>query len=518
MSIRPPYRGARAAETWLLGLAAGTVVDPPARPPVSDTALCDALANMDARLLPAVTEGLRTAGWLDRLTPDARLSLRRRRLSALAIHLRQGAWLRKFLRETLPADLPITLLKGWAFDGALYPDHAPRPGGDIDLLVREQDFDRLCRLLAQIARPVAIYVGRPFSRRTRFECGFWADDAQRLCIEPHFCLVHPGLVAVDQADMWDRCVVHPAYHDARIRMLAPEDALLHLAAHAFVNQNGAPHALVDAARLLRGAAPNLEVARRRAEGWGIARVLDLFLRHVAEHVAGIEIPGPVQPQTVSGWRTRLAAHGLAVDRRSDDGRRLAFRARQILSLGLLDRPLRALPFVVRYAGLRVLDAVRLPTGEPVASPDALAAATDRMVRYRGISMYPTLRDGELLRLEPLGATLPRAGDVIVFAGAHPGHQIIHRVLRRQGGAVVTRGDNNDRIDRLAPLPAAIRGRVVSVCRAGRDLPVAGGWLGQGIGQLARIRNALARRLAFRGRTPATVSSLPVWRSVGEQQP
>lgn len=117
------------------------------------------------------------------------------------------------------------------------------------------------------------------------------------------------------------------------------------------------------------------------------------------------------------------------------------------------------------------------------------------VVYRGGSMYPTLKDRELLLMEPLH-DLPREGDVVVFADGSGGHPVVHRVVRRHASSVQTRGDNNSRTDEFRPGLKHIMGRVAGICRAQGTLPIASGWRGAWVGRIMRYRNALAR-LTFR---------------------
>lgn len=480
------------AHRWLLGLAAGTLSPDELRGSPDVAALADELGRWDGRLMPVTLAGLRSSGVWAQLGDATREAANRRMLSAVALHLRQRAWLSRFVREQLPADLPVLLLKGAALNGVCYAEAAPRTGGDIDLLARPADFKRLCALLGQHATPVPLYDGRPFSRDTRFERGFWIDQEHTLCVEPHRHLVQPGLVQIPPEDLWARSVAHPAWNDERVRMLDPVDTLLHLTAHALTNQNCAPHALVDAARLVRHTPPDPVVLMQRAAHYGLATAVGIFLQRVAHEVQGA---ADILPATKHSVLVRwLAQRALPADRHTDDRDRAAFRGRQLLALGLLDRPLRALPFLLRYALLRVEDTLSLRPAN-AAPPVSLPELGERFVWYRGISMYPTFHDRELLRIEPPGSRGVLVGDVIVFAGPTAGHWIIHRVVGMAGERLLTRGDNNDRVDVHAPTLDMVRGRVVSVCTQDGDRPVAGGTRGRRAGRWMRWRNGLARFVA-----------------------
>jgi hypothetical protein len=67
----------------------------------------------------------------------------------------------------------------------------------------------------------------------------------------------------------------------------------------------------------------------------------------------------------------------------------------------------------------------------------------RMVA-RGGSMWPTIRDGEVVQIEP---RQPRSGEVA--AALHQGQLTIHRVIRIDENSAVLRGDALDRTERVS---------------------------------------------------------------------
>lgn len=68
---------------------------------------------------------------------------------------------------------------------------------------------------------------------------------------------------------------------------------------------------------------------------------------------------------------------------------------------------------------------------------------EKKFRYRGSSMLPTFKPGQVLYLRPEGYT-PQPGDIVVYR-SH-GQYIVHRVKIVKDGNLVTRGDNNPRDD------------------------------------------------------------------------
>lgn len=86
------------------------------------------------------------------------------------------------------------------------------------------------------------------------------------------------------------------------------------------------------------------------------------------------------------------------------------------------------------------------------------------VRVSGGSMYPALRDGDVVFVS--SRRKPVAGDIALLHA--PGHgPVLHRVVERQeDGTLLTKGDAN-RLPDFAPTPeTAVRGTVVRVLPAG----------------------------------------------------
>jgi hypothetical protein len=108
------------------------------------------------------------------------------------------------------------------------------------------------------------------------------------------------------------------------------------------------------------------------------------------------------------------------------------------------------------------------------------------VAYTGPSMNPTLREPDLLEVQPYGDQPVRVGDVIHFLSPTSGRWIVHRVVGVTPAGIRTRGDNN-RGDDPDLLPrSAISGRVVAAQRGRRRRTIARGWRGRLVGHSARL--------------------------------
>ena len=143
------------------------------------------------------------------------------------------------------------------------------------------------------------------------------------------------------------------------------------------------------------------------------------------------------------------------------------------------------------------------------SAEILHAGKALRFRAHGSSMQPLVRDGDVLRIEPLDERPPKPGEV-VLCNQQPGSVVVHRVVHRQAGPdgmrYTIQGDQVGQPDGSLPL-AQIHGRLVSLEHAGKVIPLQGlpaillGWLAVlrsrsslGRGQSLQFIKHLARRL------------------------
>jgi hypothetical protein len=95
-----------------------------------------------------------------------------------------------------------------------------------------------------------------------------------------------------------------------------------------------------------------------------------------------------------------------------------------------------------------------------------------VIRARGRSMRPMIRDGEAVRVRDLGARGARPGDVVL--ARTPEGAVLHRVVAidRRLGVARLKGDGETSADALLPLDAII-GRADAVRRHERWVPLDG---------------------------------------------
>jgi hypothetical protein len=105
-----------------------------------------------------------------------------------------------------------------------------------------------------------------------------------------------------------------------------------------------------------------------------------------------------------------------------------------------------------------------------ALQELLRAVLDRGIPFRltalGFSMHPFIRDGDILTVSPKPET--RLGDVVAFCHPDTGKLVVHRIMARQPGGYLLRGDNATAADGLVP-PEKILGLVTRVERNGKEI-------------------------------------------------
>lgn len=114
----------------------------------------------------------------------------------------------------------------------------------------------------------------------------------------------------------------------------------------------------------------------------------------------------------------------------------------------------------------------------------------------GNSMKPTLSPLDMLDVVPYNGKNIRPGDVIVFFSRDRGHKIAHRVLSVRPGKILTKGDNNAKIDTISLLPENIVGKVEYFERGKKRFRVYGGRVGQMYASLFRAKQFSGRALSY----------------------
>jgi len=103
---------------------------------------------------------------------------------------------------------------------------------------------------------------------------------------------------------------------------------------------------------------------------------------------------------------------------------------------------------------------------------------------RGTSMYPFIRDGDVVTVAPLAGPDPRPGDVAAFVQPGMSGVQVHRIVKVEAGRYFLKGDNA--LDADGALARdMILGLVVRLERGGRARPVGPTFWAAAIARLSR---------------------------------
>jgi signal peptidase len=118
----------------------------------------------------------------------------------------------------------------------------------------------------------------------------------------------------------------------------------------------------------------------------------------------------------------------------------------------------------------------------------------KSIVYVGKSMYPLLRDLDILYYEPYTGGHLNIGDVIVFmpSGRQGRANITHRIISITHDGVVTRGDNNPGADDNILKSGEIIGLIKYAKRGNRFIKIRGGIQGRFFSSIVRIYLNLKR--------------------------
>jgi signal peptidase I len=129
---------------------------------------------------------------------------------------------------------------------------------------------------------------------------------------------------------------------------------------------------------------------------------------------------------------------------------------------------------------------------PIQERGSLDGMPRRFI-YRGPSMAPTFRTGDVLYMNPNRRDIA-PGDVIVFHHQEGKDHVVHRVIAVVAGGFITRGDNNLLSDPIPILPDQIVGRVEKTDRGAQVRMLTVGWRGLWVARVLHAKLQIKRLL------------------------
>lgn len=294
-------------------------------------------------LVAVIYYNLKKNGYLRRLPTKLQKKLKEAYYNALLLDMHQRNWLENFIRNLLPKDVTIILLKGSANWGTIYTPQAPRTGCDIDILVREDDFERVVKIMNNIGQLNIIDESRPFSNKNAYEYSYKLSGAP-VGVEIHRRISYPFVGRIDYDELFQITIPHPYYEDKRVLILKPKERLVHTLIHTLKHADINAHEVVDSYRIITKYNLSQEEIIKNAAQYGLLSYAEIFLLFITELVDG---RGEISLKR--GLRDRIFCLLHCSDIR------IRFRIRQLLSILLLDDFMDTLRFSKFYIALRAKD-------------------------------------------------------------------------------------------------------------------------------------------------------------------
>lgn len=94
--------------------------------------------------------------------------------------------------------------------------------------------------------------------------------------------------------------------------------------------------------------------------------------------------------------------------------------------------------------------------------DLLSKGQAVQVSVRGMSMFPLLMKGDVVLVKPVTYEALRKGDIVVFKRNNI--WVAHRLVRKSGGNLQTKGDGNRSVDPTLPY-SSVKGVVVKMMQS-----------------------------------------------------
>ena len=240
----------------------------------------EALGQMaqDQGVAPLLYWTFTQAGWPASATPGLRSSLTTAFYQSAALNAVLYQELETILNGLESAQIPVIVLKGAHLARNLYPDSSLRPMHDLDLLGREEDFERARIVLHSMgySQPLA-YLSQNLNRTLGYHQYLGKKDSDLPGVELHWGLLagSKDRRAAPVAWFWETSQPYQPSAGApnawlTVRALAPTANLLYLAAHLFLKHRGVSGRLLwlyDVYLLLRehGEDVDWEVGLRKAD-------------------------------------------------------------------------------------------------------------------------------------------------------------------------------------------------------------------------------------------------------------
>jgi hypothetical protein len=143
--------------------------------------------------------------------------------------------------------IPVILLKSLTVNNLMYSSDVPRTSNGIDLLVKKAHWLPAVAAVTTIMQPLIRTEKAVFD--DLYKSSFVPKSQLGAALDLHMSFIHPCLFAIEQDALWRDNVIHHSFDDTNVRMLSPDQALIHQVMHAFKYNLLDSHELINTLKL-----------------------------------------------------------------------------------------------------------------------------------------------------------------------------------------------------------------------------------------------------------------------------
>ncbi len=191
-------------------------------------------------------------------------NLQKRFKSFQASYLRQSIWLKQLSNQLKELNTPVILLKGHGLNGDVYSSRFPRLSVDVDLLVQEENFESVSKLIGEKA-----FSAEKSEKHTLFIIG----KPYYIQVELHWRYSTINAFQIDFERVWNDSYPHPAYDNGLIRRLSYEDDILQLIIHGYNHLKLETYMKLDLIRIVNSRPIDWQLLESKAKQYGCFKLL-----------------------------------------------------------------------------------------------------------------------------------------------------------------------------------------------------------------------------------------------------
>lgn len=228
------------------------------------------------RLIPLLNAKAHKLNVYEQLTLQSQKILTTITQQGIVTELAKKQQLNNIIEKLAEHNIPLILLKGAAFAGVLYSPQAPRTSNDLDILIKKEHWNQAVLAIKEIM-DYKQKSGEVFDDLC--EISFQPKSKSGAALDLHMSLSYPFLFTIDEYSLWKHSIPHPSYHNENVRILSPEQALVHQAIHAFVDLNFSKYNIVDSHEIISQLNTDIDIAIEISKEWGATNPLYVLLKN-----------------------------------------------------------------------------------------------------------------------------------------------------------------------------------------------------------------------------------------------